>query len=328
MPLAASASLREVSSGVLRGLVGHPVQLPLEAGHLLLEGVLALAHHLRAPQPIRAGVRQVVHIVGDVLLFLRNLLGLANGVAHVALGPVTLRALQLALRFAQPLGRGRGLPLRAGITIGGRTAHGIGRIAQLSRRVGQILPVLVARETLELPRRFLRLLGERALQLAAVAARRLPGGHAALPFELLFLPPGEFLQLLGELVDALVACLLIGPLAGLVLVRHAIQFHLEQVRQVLRDGPRAATAPAPAVLLGLDLQFEFLFGLLQQLQRPLFGRQRAVRALALELPLRRLHRLGGLGQQLRDLLERGIRRHQPAVHPLDQPLNLLAQAVL
>ena len=129
--------------GVLGGLVGHPVELLLQARHLLLERVLALAHHLRAPDPIGAGIGQVVDILGDVLLLARDLLCLPERVLDVAAGAVALRALQLALRLAQPLGgRGR-LPLCAAVTVARGPTHRIGGVAQLPGRVGQVLSVLI-----------------------------------------------------------------------------------------------------------------------------------------------------------------------------------------
>ena len=90
----------------------------------------------------------------------------------------------------------------------------------------------------------------------------------------------------------------------------------------------ASASSATGVLPRLHLQLELLLRLLEELERLLLPRQRAIRALRLELGLGRLHLLGRLRQELGDLLERRIRRHQPAVHPLDQSFHLLAEAAL
>ena len=207
--------------------------------------------------------------------------------------------------------------------------HRVGGVAQLPRGVGEVLALLIARQFLELARRFLGLFGQRALQIAAVAAGRLARGHAALAFDFLFLPARQLLQLFGELVDLLILLLRRGLRVGLVLIRHLVHFHLEQVGEIVRDRSRSAAATTAAGLAsGLHLQLEFLFGLLQELQRHVLGRQRAVRALRLQLLLRRGHLLGRLRQQLRDLLERRIGHHEAAVHALDQAVDLIAQLAL
>ena len=255
--------------------------------------------------------------LGDVLLLFRDLLGLALRVGDVALAARLLIALELTLRVAQPIGGRGGLAGRRRIALGRGALHRIGGAAQLPRGVGQVLAILIARQLLELPRGFFGLLGERALQVAAVAAGRLARRQAALPLDFLFLPARQLLQLLGQLVDLLILLLRRGLRIGLVLVRHLVEFHLEQIGQVVGDRSGAAAAAAAAGLpAGLHLQLELFFGLLQELQRQVLRRQRAVRTLRLQLLLRRRHLLGRLRQQLRDLLERRIRHHQAAVHAL------------
>jgi hypothetical protein len=96
-----------------------------------------------------------------------------------------------------------------------------------------------ARQLEKLARRFLGLLGERALRIAtalSLALRR----AAALPLRLLLLAPRQFLQLLGELVDLLLGLCLRRALRGLVLVGHLVHFELEQVRQFVRHPLLAA----------------------------------------------------------------------------------------
>ena len=186
----------------------------------------------------------------------------------VALAARGLVALQLPLRLAQPIGGRRGLAGRRRIALRRGAAHRIGGVAQLPRGVGEVLAILIARQLFELARRFFGLLGQRALQVAAVAAGRLARGHAALPLDFLLLPARELLQLLGELVDLLILLLRRGLRVGLVLVRHLVHFHLEQVGEIVRDRSRAAAATAAAGLAaGLHLQLELFFGLLQELQR-------------------------------------------------------------
>src|SRR6185503_7288111 len=107
---------------------------------------------------------------------------------------------QLPLRFAQPIGRGRGLSGGGRITLGGGALHGIRGVAELTRGIREVLAILIARQFLELARRFFRLLGERALQIAAGTAGGLTRGETPLALDFLFLPARQFLQLLGELV--------------------------------------------------------------------------------------------------------------------------------
>ena len=180
MPLPLRSACAPVSRDSCASLADHAIELLLEIGDLVLERVLALAEHLRLLNAIGAGLRQLACIVGDVLLLLRDLRGLALRISHVALAARGLVALQLPLRLAQPIGGGGRLPGRRRIALRRGAAHRIGRVAQLARGVGEVLAVLIARQFLELARRFLGLLGQRALQVAAVAAGRLARRQAAL----------------------------------------------------------------------------------------------------------------------------------------------------
>ncbi len=114
-----------------------------------------------------------------------------------------------------------------------------------------------------------------------------------------------------------------------VLVRHLVQFELEQVGEILGNRAGAATpAAATGVAVGLHLQLVFFFRLLQVLERLVLGRQRRLGLLRLQEAFGVLHFARGLRQELCDLLEGRIRRHQPAVHAIDQALHLLAQPAL
>src|SRR5205807_4031023 len=121
----------------------------------------------------------------------------------------------------------------------------------------------------------LHLLGELALRGARVARSALARlRHAALPLELLLLPARELLQLLDELIDLLIALLLLGALLHLVLVRELVELELEQIREVLGQRAVLAAAASAAALLLRHLQLVLLLLLLQQLQRTRLGRQR------------------------------------------------------
>ena len=201
-------------------------------------------------------------------------------------------------------------------------------MTKLPRRLRQLGAVLLARELLQPAGRFVGLVGEIALLLSAASAARLllpRRGPATLPFGFLFLAPRELLQLLQHLVDLPIGLFGRRLLARLVLVGHLVQFHLEQVGQVLGH-LSAATTAAAALLLALDLHLHLvqLFGLLQERQRALLRRQRLLRAGGLKLCLGGLHLRRGLRQQLRDLLECGI-LSEPFVHAPDETVHLLAQ---
>ena len=109
----------------------------------------------------------------------------------------------------------------------------------------------------------------------------------AQPLGFLLLAARELLQLLGELVDLLVALLLLCALRGLVLVGHLVHLELEQVGQILGHLALPAAATAAALLaLHADLGLVLLLRLLEDLQRLLLEGDRAVRARLLQLGLR------------------------------------------
>ena len=148
--------------------------------------------------------------------------------------------------------------------------------------------------------------------------------HPPLPLGFLLLPPRQLLQLLEQLVDLLVAALLLGALLHLVLVRELVDLELEQIGEIFRHLVLPAAAATAAALLG-DLHLVLLLGVLQQLQRALFGRQRFLGLLALELSFGGLHFLRRLGQRLGNRLEGRIDRVEAAVHLAAQLFDLLPQ---
>ena len=172
-------------------------------------------------------------------------------------------------------------------SVGRRLPHGVRRFLQLSRGLLQVLTLLLARQLLQPARRLFEFLRELTLGVAAAAARLALacGRQATLPLGLLLLPARELLQLLGELVDLLVAALLLGALLQLVLIRELVELELEQIGEVLGHLILSAAAAAAAALRR-HLHFVLLLGVLQQLQRALLGRQRFLRLLALQVRLR------------------------------------------
>src|SRR5439155_26588669 len=143
-------------------------------------------------------------------------------------------------------------------------------------------------------------------------------GTATLRLRLLLLPPRELLQLLQQLVELLIAVLLHRAIGGLVLVRHAIELELEEVGQLLRHLAAAAT-PAASVAARADLCLVLFLGLLQEPERAVLRRQRAIGARGPELRLGLLHLGDGLREELGDLLERRVRLDETGVHALREP---------
>ena len=107
-----------------------------------------------------------------------------------------------------------GLRAAVGRSVRRRAAHRVRRFLHAAHRVVQILPLLIARELLQLPRRLLGFFRQRALARARSAAATLLAGlrESTLPLHLLLLAPRQFLQLLDHLVDGVVALLLLGAL--------------------------------------------------------------------------------------------------------------------
>ena len=275
----------------------------------------------RRPAPVEA-----VDLRRDVLLLVRELLGLLPRALDVALRAVALVALELLLRLAQLVERRRRLRAAVLRSVGRRLPHRVAASRICCAASASSWPLLLARQLLELPRGLFELVGE--LALARRRRRRRcccwPAAAAALPLGFLLLPPRELLQLLGELVDLLVAALLLGALLHLVLVRELVELELEQVREILRQLALAAAAATAAAALA-HLHLVVLLGVLQQLQRALLGRERFLRLLRLEVAFGRLHLGRRLRQRLGDLLERRIDDADARLHLADELLDLRAQ---
>ena len=274
-------------------------------------------------------VAEAGHLLGDVRLFRRQIRRPPAEVLDVAGQPLALLPLQLPLHLAQAVEGRRRLCEPLVVGVGRRLAHRVGRLLQTPRRLHHLGRLLLARQPLEPPGRFFRLVGEDAL-------RRPPGGPrglsaprpAALPLGFLLLPARQLAKPLHQRVDFVVAGLLLPALHRLVLVLQLVEFELEQVREVLGRGLAAAAAPAaPAALLDADLVVGLL-GPLQLLQGALLGRQRGVDILLLERGLGHPHLFRGPRQDRENRAERGVGGHDAAVHPPHQGLDLLAQPPL
>ena len=183
-------------------------------------------------------------------------------------------------------------------------------------------------ELLEPARRFLGLIGEIALLLAGSAARCLLAERGATPlaFGFLLLPPRELLQLLHQLVELLIGLLLRCLLARLVLIRHLVELHLEQVGEILRHRAAAPASAAALLALHLHLHLVFFFGLLEELQRLLLGRRARPPGLtACSFDSAFFISATACGRSSATFLNAGSCCDEPAVHPRDQPVDLIAQ---
>ena len=111
-------------------------------------------------------------------------------------------------------------------------------------------PLLVARQLLELARAPSRLPRRAARWLALDRRRCWPDcAMRRCRSHLLLLAARQLLQLLDQLIDLLVAALLLGALLHLMLVRELVELELEEIGEVLGHRVLAAAAAAAALLL-------------------------------------------------------------------------------
>ena len=273
----------------------------------------------------RARLRQLLHLVLNLLLLIRELLRLAHRVIQIAAAASVLFLVDEAarvLKIAQRL-------LRVAIsllTVRGSTTHLARRILKAARRIGEVLIVLLTREALELVRFVLGLLREIALALAALRSRLTHAsetvGLRARAIVLLLLPRRELPQLLGGFVDLIVGLLLLPlllpALDRLVLVSDFVFLKLENVREILGVGLVAASAAAATLLLAhlnLDVT-EHRLGALQLLQRTLLRPERRARRTGAELLLGGVHHRPGLLEHLGDALPVAVARGDAALFQL------------
>ena len=240
--------------------------------------------------------------------------------------------LQLILHVAEPVEGRSGFGEPEVVVVRGSPAHGVGGILETPGGIHHLGRVLLAGQALEPARRFLHFLGELPLGGATAAlGRLLPARPHPLPFGLTLLAPCELAQPLHELIHGVVGLLLLATLHRLVLVLQLVQLELEQVRQILGRLALPSTATAATAATAAHLDHDLLIGFLgslEVLKRSLFGRQGAIGILFLQLVLSGTHGLSRLWEDFGDGTERGVRGHDPAVHPPEQCLDLLAQLPL
>ena len=234
---------------VARRVARGAIELPFQLAELLLEHVLLLVDLTALLRALRrAGRRQLLRLLGDLLLPARDVVGLRLGLLDVALGALRLPALQAALGLAQPLERGLRLGRRVGVAASRRLAHRIGGLAHLPRRVGQVLPLLFTRQAFQPACGLFHLFGQRPLlgvagaaAATATAAALLLSAFertAPLPLGFLLLPARQLLQLLQQLVHLAVAFLLHRLVGRLVAAGHLVQLLVEDVGQFLLHARR------------------------------------------------------------------------------------------
>ena len=165
-----SRSAVDASRHLARGIAfvaahvgGGAIDLLFELADLLLHRTLAVEQLLHLLTVAFSRSAEPAHLVGDLLLFLHDLLGPARGIGDVTFRAARLRPLQLLLRLPQPFQCFRRLRPRCLLAVGGGTAHRVGGLTQLLRRLRQVGAILLARQLLEPSRRFFGLLRQLAL---------------------------------------------------------------------------------------------------------------------------------------------------------------------
>ena len=190
----------------------------------------------------------------------------------------------------------------------------------------QVLPLLLARQLLEPPRRLLDFLRELPLRVAAAAAACWPGRRQPpLPLGFLLLPPRQLLQLLDQLVDLLVAALLLGALLHLVLVRQLVQLELEEVGEILGHLVLLPPPPPPPPRCCATCISYCCSASCSSFSARCSGDSASLAFWRLQVRPRPPSSRRGLRQRLGDRLERRIDDVEAAVHLAAQLLDLLAQ---
>ena len=221
----------------------------LQPGDLLVHRVLALRQRLRlrlarrALLPVEAG-----HFVGDVLLLVREILRVLQRLLDVAIAAA--RSDCSAVSAAPGVAcRARLAPARRRPSIRSRPpAASRSRLPADSAPLPAGSDALARASAAEPPRRLLEFLRDLTLQIAAAAARLAltRRRESTLPLGFLLLPARQLLQFFGELVDLLVAALLLGALLQLVLVGELVHLELEQVGEIFGHLILAAATAAAA----------------------------------------------------------------------------------
>ena len=96
------------------------------------------------------------------------------------------------------------------------------------------------------------------------------------------LAAGQIGELLHRFVNSLLLLLLLGAGIRFVLVLVLVQFQIKQISQIATGTPTTASAPPATALLNLNIP-EGGFGTQEVLQRLLFGSERILEGLRLQL---------------------------------------------
>ena len=294
---------------ILARVTRHAIELRLELPNVSLHLLLALDQPIGL-RAIDAAARRIlaelVHVVRDAALIVRDLLRLLHGVVQIARRARVLVLVEQPAGFLEPVERGRALPHAAVVRAGRRASHRVRRFLQATRALGDLVVVrivrVLAREALELASHLLRLVRELPLRSTTAAAllAGLPAHAVAQALVLLLQPARELFELLRGLVDLVVRLLLLRTaFDGLVLIAQLVRIELEQVCEIF--GVRLlATAATTLLLAALNLVFvECRFRALQMLQGALLRRKRVGRVALQQLLFRRLHLLRGQSAALR-----------------------------
>ena len=262
-------------------IAGGAIELLFELADLLLErGLRSMSccafSWRRSPAAI-----EPLDVVGDLLLLARKLLGLLLRVLDVALGAARLRLLQLPLRvLAADRAPAAACAPRCLLAVRRRLPHRVGRLRSCRADCVQLRPVLLARELLEPARRLLGLVRELALRWPRSAARACWPSAARRRWRSAscsWRRASSFsFSAARRSSDRHCCC----DACWRVSYWFAILSSSSSNKSASSCAICAAAAAAAAALLALHLHLHLVlfFGLLQELQRLLLRRQRAVRA--------------------------------------------------
>ena len=239
-------------------------------------------------------------------------------------------ALQLALHVAQPIGGGGRLPGGARIAAGRGAPHRVGCLLHLPRGLAQVGTILLARQPFELPRRFLGLLRQRALQIAAARVGRCLTGRPArcrCSSCSWRRASSRSFSASSSICWSAFCCIACWLVSYWFAILSSSSLNKSARSSAIEPAP-PPPPPPPALRLVCTCSSYSSSACCRYCSALFSGGSAASAFCAWRWPFGRLHLARRLRQQLGDLLERRIRRHQPAVHPIDQALHLLAQPAL
>ena len=303
------------------------VELALELLDCLRHLVLAFAEAVDRLCALGSGRWKLADFALNLPLLLLQQLGSLDRILRVASRPIRTCLFELATNVFQPSLGCCCLALPCASILRRRLSHSLRGLLQVSGVLCKLGIVVLACQALKLSCRFLHLLRQVPLSLAATTRRSLLGLHPpTLPLGLLLLPTPEFLQLLDQLIDFVVGLLLLPTLDGLVLVLEFVELEFEQVGKIFGRLLPATTATTTALLtlLLLHISLVRLLGLLEESQRGLLVGQRITQLLLREVFFGVGHRLDSLRQDGGHVPETGIGSRQSSVlHALQKRADLL-----